>query len=111
MADPQAVPAPARPVFEALEPGEKPEVFALAVDHRGDVQLTLADGSSVTGYVFALDADASPPVLRLYPREAEDALCVPWADVTGLAFVGDDAQERAVRVWRRFVDRRARQQG
>ena len=106
VSDPQLPSAPLRPAFEALELAEKAEVFALAVDHRGDVHLTLADGSTVTGYVFAADAAARPPVLRLYPREGDEPLCLAWEQVTGLAFAGDDAQERAVRVWRRFVERR-----
>jgi hypothetical protein len=106
VADPQQAPASRRPVFEALLPGDKAEVLALAADHRGDVLLTLADGSTVTGYVYALEAEACPPLLRLYPRDAERPLCLRWDEVTGLAFTGDDAQERALRVWRRFVERR-----
>jgi hypothetical protein len=80
------------------------EVVELAFDYRGDVTVTRADGSSVTGYVYNRDRWAAEPFLEMLdPGGASHR--IRYAEVRGIAFTGKDAA--AGRSYEAWVRRRA----
>jgi hypothetical protein len=70
-------------VFEALEK---------AFDYRGDVTLTLKDGSTVNGYIFDRRTGNSlaDSALRVIPANERTKLTVPYSEIAALVFTGRD---------------------
>jgi hypothetical protein len=66
------------------------EAVELAFDYRGDVTLVLADGTTVTGFVYNRDGEAAEPYLQLWLPQG-DRRTVRYAEVRGLRFSGRDA--------------------
>ena len=68
------------------------EALEKAFDYRGDITVTLKDGSQVAGYLF--DRRTGPTLstsyLRLIPANDKTKLRVAYADVAALAFTGRD---------------------
>ncbi len=68
------------------------EALEKAFDYRGDVTVTLKNGSQVAGYLF--DRRTGPTLensyLRLIPANDKTRLSVAYADVAALAFTGRD---------------------
>ncbi len=66
--------------------------FEKAFDFSGDVTITRKDGSKVEGYIF--DRRTGPTladsVVRLFPRDSDTKLTVPYSDIAALAFTGRD---------------------
>jgi len=93
--------------FDDLSGPERDALLARALDYRGDITLHLGDGTSVTGYLFAVDAASA----RLYPDVAGAArVSIPLAKVVGCAFTGaDKADGRSWEAWvRRYEERKSR---
>ena len=98
-------------VHENLEgwiPGTstEPEIRAAlekAFDYRGDLTITLKDGSKIEGYVF--DRKIKGPSLsecfvRMMPKDQPGKLSVPYSDIAGLAFTGrDTAAGKSFAAW------------
>lgn len=63
-----------------------------AFDYRGDVQITLKDGSQVEGYIFDRRGGSSlaDSFVRLMPKSGGGKRSVSYADIAGLAFTGRD---------------------
>jgi hypothetical protein len=63
-----------------------------AFDYRGDVTITLRDGTSVEGYVFDRRAGAAlaESVVRLIPKDRNEKLSIRYVDIARLAFTGRD---------------------
>ena len=63
-----------------------------AFDYRGDITLTLKDGSKVEGYLFDRRPAATlkNSVVRLYPKNSAEKIAVSYADIAALAFTGRD---------------------
>src|SRR5947207_5718033 len=64
-----------------------------AFDYRGDVTITLKDGSKIEGYIF--DRRNTGPaladcVVRLFPKDKDEKVAVQYADVARLEFTGRD---------------------
>ena len=75
-----------------------------AFDYRGDVTLTLRDGASHTGYVY--DRVEGPTLdtslVRLWPRESDSRLAIPYSSIAALVFSGrDTAAGRGWEAWLR----------
>ena len=75
-----------------------------AFDYRGDVTLTLRDGASHTGYIYdrveAPTLDAS--LVRLWPRDSDTRLDIPYSSIAALVFSGrDTAAGRGWEAWLR----------
>jgi hypothetical protein len=70
-------------VFEALEK---------AFDYRGDVTLTLKDGSTVNGYIFDRRTGSSlaDSAVRVIPASERTKLTIPYSEIAALAFTGRD---------------------
>jgi hypothetical protein len=81
---------------------------ARAVDFRGDVTLTLTDGSEVEGYVF--DARPEPPdqaCIRILPTDGSPRRSIGLRDVARIEFTGKDAASgKSWESWlRRYAER------
>jgi hypothetical protein len=81
-------------IFEALEK---------AFDYRGDVSLTLTDGSKIEGYIFDRRTGNSleNSFIRLFPANSKEKVSVPYAQITRLEFSGKD--RAAGRHWEAWV--------
>jgi hypothetical protein len=69
------------------------QALRAAFAYRGDVTLTLDDGSALEGYVV----DAGPAEVRVWPRDGDAALALDPARVRHVALSGRDPAARAAR--------------
>jgi hypothetical protein len=83
-----------------------------AFDYRGDVTITLKDGSKVEGYIF--DRRSTGPALsdcavRLLPRDRDEKQSVRYADIARLEFTGrDTAAGKSFETWlRKYREKKA----
>ena len=89
-------------LFHALE-----EAF----DYRGDVTITLKDGTRVEGYIF--DRRKGPTlassVVRMIPQNSAEKISVPYSEIAALAFTGrDSAAGKSWEAWvRKYWERKA----
>lgn len=106
--DAELAPTAARELLEGWVPdlaGEAELRAALdkAFDYRGDVTITLRDGTAVEGYVF--DRREGPQLVdctvRLFPKDRDEKLIVRYADIARLAFTGRDTA--AGKSWETWV--------
>jgi hypothetical protein len=85
--------------------------FEKAFDFRGDVTITRKDGSKVEGYIFdrRTGATLSDSVVRLFPKDSDTKLTVPYSDIAALAFTGrDTAAGKSYEAWvRKYWEKRA----
>jgi hypothetical protein len=87
------------------------EALEKAFDYRGDVSITLKNGSKVEGYIF----DRRPgqtladSCVRLFPVGLEEKVSVSYADIAALAFSGrDPAAGRSWEAWvRKYWEKRS----
>lgn len=76
-----------------------------AFDYRGDVTVTLKDGSTVVGYIFNRLVAAGKPCLKMYPGDEERPRRIAYEDIAGLKFTGRDMA--AGRSWDDWVKKHA----
>jgi len=64
----------------------------IAFDYRGDVMIgRKSDGSSVEGYIFdRRGSTTSEIVVRLIPKDSDERVMIPLADIAWLKFSGKD---------------------
>lgn len=74
-----------------------------AFDYRGDVTVTLKDGSKIEGYLF--DRTSGPSLsnsfVRILPKESGQKVKIAYADIAALAFTGRDTA--AGKSWEAWV--------
>jgi hypothetical protein len=75
-----------------------------AFDYRGDVTVTLKNGTQVEGYIF--DRQNGPTLaesrVRLYPKNFDSKISIPYCDIQALAFTGrDTAAGKSWEAWLR----------
>jgi hypothetical protein len=82
-----------------------------AFDYRGDVTITRKDGSKVEGYIFDRRTGKSleDSLVRLYPKDSNQKLSIPYSDIAALAFSGrDTAAGKSWEAWvRKYWDKKA----
>ena len=63
-----------------------------AFDYRGDVTITRKDGSKVEGYIFDRRSGKTlaDSAVRLFPKDADQKISIPYSDIAALAFSGRD---------------------
>jgi hypothetical protein len=83
-----------------------------AFDYRGDVTLTLKDGSIIEGYLF--DRRSTGKTLAdctawLFPKDRDDKVQVSYADIARLEFSGKDtAHGKSFETWiRKYNEKKA----
>ena len=77
---------------ELASDDEVREALEKAFDYRGDITVTLKDGSRVEGYVFDRRTGASlvTSSMRMITTAGQSRVAVPYSDVAALAFTGRD---------------------
>jgi hypothetical protein len=87
------------------------QALEAAFDYRGDVTLTLKDGTKIDGYIFdRRSADTlDQSVIRLMPRDGGGKLTVTYAQIAALAFTGrDTAAGKSWEAWlRKYWEKKA----
>lgn len=82
-----------------------------AFQYRGDVTVTRKDGTAVEGYVFDRRGGATleESYVRLMPKDSDQKISIPFADIAGLAFTGrDTAAGKSWEAWvRKYWEKRA----
>lgn len=85
-----------------------------AFDYRGDITITLKSGSKIEGYVF--DRRSDGPLtqcrVRLFPKDRDEKVSVPYADIARLEFTGrDTAAGKSFETWlKKYNEKKAAQQ-
>ena len=78
-----------------------------AFDYRGDITITRRDGTKIEGYVF--DRRSAPTLreslVRLYPKDSNQKISIPYAEIAALAFTGRDTA--AGKSWEAWVKKYA----
>lgn len=86
-----------------------------AFDYRGDVTLTLKDNSKIQGYIFDRVAGKTltTSFVRVMPKDANQKLKVPYANIAALAFSGKDtAAGKSWEAWiRKYWEKKASGEG
>lgn len=83
-----------------------------AFDYRGDVAITLKDGSKIEGYIFdrrSEGATLADCVVRLFPKDRNQKVAVRYSDVARLEFTGrDTAAGKSFETWvKKYRERKA----
>jgi len=82
-----------------------------AFDYRGDVTITRKDGSKVEGYIFDRRSGKTlvDSAVRLFPKDSDKKISVPYADIAALAFTGrDTAAGKSFEAWvRKYWEKKA----
>ncbi len=82
-----------------------------AFEYRGDVSLTLRDGSRIEGYIF--DRRTGPTLaesaVRVMPTKQRTKLTIPYSEIAALAFTGrDTAAGKSFEAWvRKYWEKKA----
>jgi hypothetical protein len=74
-----------------------------AFDYRGDITVTLRDGSKIEGYIFdrVTGTTLRSSFIRIIPSDASQRRKVAYADIVALAFSGRDTA--AGKSWEAWV--------
>jgi hypothetical protein len=78
------------------------EALEKAFDYRGDITITLKNGSKVEGYLFdrRQGATLAESFVRIIPMNNQGKLNVAYSDVAALAFTGrDTAAGKTFEAW------------
>jgi hypothetical protein len=90
---------------------EVKQALEKAFDYRGDVTITLKNGSKLEGYIFdrRTGKGLSDSIIRLYPKDSDQKLSITYGDIAALAFTGrDTAAGRSWEAWvRKYWEKRA----
>ncbi len=90
---------------------ETRQALEKAFDYRGDVTLTLKNGTKIEGYIFDRRSGKTlaDSVVRVYPANSGEKINVRYADIAALAFSGrDTAAGRGWESWvRKYWEKRA----
>ncbi len=82
-----------------------------AFDYRGDVTITRKDGSKVEGYIFdrRTGKTLADSAVRLFPKDAEQKISIPYSEIAALAFSGrDTAAGKSFEAWvRKYWEKKA----
>ena len=82
-----------------------------AFDYRGDVTITRKDGSKVEGYIFdrRTGKTLADSAVRLFPKDADQKIAIPYSDIAALAFSGrDTAAGKSFEAWvRKYWEKKA----
>jgi hypothetical protein len=73
-----------------------------AFDYRGDITITRKDGAKVEGYLFDRRAGKTlaDSIVRLYPKDSNQKIAIPYSDIAALAFSGrDTAAGKSFEAW------------
>jgi hypothetical protein len=82
-----------------------------AFDYRGDITITRKDGSKVEGYLFdrRTGATLKDSLVRLYPKNSNEKISIPYSEIAALAFTGrDTAAGKSWEAWmKKYAEKKA----
>ncbi len=82
-----------------------------AFDYRGDITVTLKDGSSIEGYLFdrRTGSTLETSSVRMIPAGGQPRVAVKYSDIAALAFSGPDrAAGKTFEAWvKRYWEKKA----
>ena len=71
-----------------------------ALDYRGDITVTLQDGTKKVVYVFNKETKKGEPYIDVFPAEKDEKEKIYFKDIAGLFFSGvDTAAGKSWAVW------------
>jgi hypothetical protein len=71
-----------------------------ALDYRGDITVTLKNGTQQVVYVYNREAKAPEPYIEVYPADKDEKIRIYYKDIAGLHFTGiDTAAGKSWAVW------------
>ncbi len=86
------------------------DILEKAFDYRGDVTLTLKDGSVVAGYLFdrKRGKTLTDSSVRLLPPTSEERITVRYADIRHIAFSDrDPAAGKSFETWvKKYIEKK-----
>jgi hypothetical protein len=86
-----------------------------AFDYRGDIAITLKDGSKIEGYIFdrVEGRTLNSSFVRVLPRDSNQRVKISYADIAALAFSGrDPAAGKSWEAWvRKYWQKKASGEG
>lgn len=98
-------------VPELASEEEVRQALEKAFDYRGDVTITRKDGSKVEGYIFDRRSGKTlaDSAVRLFPKDADQKVAIPYSDIAALAFTGrDTAAGKSFEAWvRKYWEKKA----
>lgn len=71
-------------------PAQLADALEKAVDYRGDVTLSLADGSTLVCFIFNREPGAADPFVDVYPADRNEKVRIPFRDIKDVRFTGRD---------------------
>jgi hypothetical protein len=87
------------------------EALEKAFDYRGDITVTLKNGSKVEGYLFdrRTGATLADSLIRIIPTTSQTKVSVTYSDVAALVFTGrDTAAGKTFEAWvRKYWEKKA----
>lgn len=85
-------------------------VIEKAFDYRGDITVTLKDGSEVTGYLFdrRVGKTLNDSFIRLMLATSQNRPAIPYSEISRIAFTGrDTAAGKSYEAWvRKYWEKR-----
>jgi len=111
----EVAPGFARVSFEGWVPdltteAELREALEKAFDYRGDVTITLADGTKIEGYIFDRRSGSSleTSFVRLLPKDSSQRIKISYREIRALEFSGrDTAAGKSWEAWvRKYWEKR-----
>lgn len=98
-------------VFVAANGDDLREGLEKAFDYRGDVTITLANGSVLEGYIFDRRSGLTlkDSFVRIIPKDKREKVSVSFAEIAGLAFTGrDTAAGKSWEAWvKKYLEKKA----
>jgi hypothetical protein len=98
-------------VWEPSTEDELREGLEKAFDYRGDVTITLRNGTAVEGYIFdrRVGATLADSCVRLFPKGDPTKITVPYSEIVSLSFTGrDTAAGKSWEAWlRKYWEKKA----
>ena len=83
-----------------------------AFDYRGDITITRKDGSKIEGYLFdrRTRKTLQDSQVRLYPKNSNEKIAIPYSDIAALAFTGrDTAAGKSWEAWmKKYAEKKSR---
>ena len=79
------------------------EALEKAFDYRGDVSITLKEGTKLDGYIFdrLSGKTLETSFVRILPKDSNQRMKIAYADIAGLVFSGRDTA--AGKSWEAWV--------
>jgi hypothetical protein len=93
--------------FTSME--DRRAVVQKAFDYRGDVTLTLSDGTQVQGYIFDQRLSEATPTIRVMLQDTGEKVTIGLEQIAQLSFSGrDTADGKSWETWvRKYREKKA----